>query len=61
MALFCDFENTALGVREAKYPQFEIQRILERLLPKGCIVVRKAYCDWERHKKTQNHHARGQF
>jgi len=51
MALFCDFENIALGVREAKYPQFDIQKILERLLLKGNIVVRKAYCDWERYKE----------
>ena len=51
MALFCDFENIALGVREAKYPQFDIRRVLERLLLKGSIVVRKAYCDWERYKE----------
>ncbi|MBO1437854.1 NYN domain-containing protein [Meiothermus sp. CFH 77666] len=51
MALFCDFENIALGVREAQYPQFNIQKILERLLLKGSIVVRKAYCDWERYKE----------
>jgi len=50
MALFCDFENIALGVREAKYPQFDIRRVLERLLLKGSIVVKKAYCDWERYK-----------
>jgi uncharacterized protein (TIGR00288 family) len=50
MALFCDFENIALGVREAKYPQFDIKRVLERLLLKGSIVVKKAYCDWERYK-----------
>jgi uncharacterized protein (TIGR00288 family) len=50
MALFCDFENVALGVREAKYPQFDIKKVLERLLLKGSIVVRKAYCDWERYK-----------
>jgi len=50
MALFCDFENIALGVREAKYPQFDIHRVLERLLLKGSIVVRKAYSDWERYK-----------
>ena len=50
MALFCDFENVALGVREAKYPQFDIHRVLERLLLKGSIVVRKAYSDWERYK-----------
>ena len=51
MALFCDFENVALGVREAKYPDFEIKRVLERLLLKGDIVVKKAYCDWERYKE----------
>lgn len=51
MALFCDFENIAVGVREAKYAAFDIKKILERLLLKGNIVVKKAYCDWERYKK----------
>ncbi|MDA8109211.1 MAG: NYN domain-containing protein [Betaproteobacteria bacterium] len=51
MALFCDFENIALGVRDAKYAQFDMQRVLERLLLKGSIVVKKAYCDWERYKE----------
>jgi uncharacterized protein (TIGR00288 family) len=51
MALFCDFENVALGVREARYADFEIKRVLERLLLKGDIVVKKAYCDWERYKE----------
>lgn len=50
MALFCDFENVALGVRDAKYAQFDIRRVLERLLLKGSIVVKKAYCDWDRYK-----------
>ena len=50
MALFCDFENVALGVRDAKYAQFDINRVLEKLLLKGSIVVKKAYCDWERYK-----------
>jgi len=50
MALFCDFENVALGVRDAKYEKFDIKPILERLLLKGSIVVKKAYCDWERYK-----------
>jgi uncharacterized protein (TIGR00288 family) len=50
MALFCDFENIALGVRDAKYAQFDIRRVLERLLLKGSIVVKKAYCDWDRYK-----------
>ena len=51
MAVFCDFENVALGVRDAKYAAFEIQKVLERLLLKGSIVVKKAYCDWERYKE----------
>src|SRR6202789_3681458 len=50
MALFCDFENVALGVRDAKYDEFDIKPVLERLLLKGSIVVKKAYCDWERYK-----------
>jgi len=50
MALFCDFENIALGVRDAHYAQFDITKVLERLLLKGNIVVKKAYCDWERYK-----------
>jgi uncharacterized protein (TIGR00288 family) len=51
MALFCDFENVALGVRDAKYAKFDISKVLERLLLKGSIVVKKAYCDWERYKE----------
>ena len=50
MALFCDFENIALGVQDAKYEKFDIGKVLERLLLKGSIVVKKAYCDWERYK-----------
>jgi len=50
MALFCDFENIALGVRDANYDKFDIGKVLERLLLKGSIVVKKAYCDWERYK-----------
>jgi len=51
MAVFCDFENVALGVRDAKYSKFDIGKVLERLLLKGSIVVKKAYCDWERYKE----------
>ena len=51
MAVFCDFENVALGVRDARYPAFDIRKVLERLLLKGNIVVKKAYCDWERFKE----------
>jgi len=50
MALFCDFENVALGVQDARYDKFDIKRVLERLLLKGSIVVKKAYCDWARYK-----------
>lgn len=50
MALYCDFENIALGARDAKYDKFDIQKVLERLLLKGNIVVKKAYCDWDRYK-----------
>ena len=50
MALFCDFENIALGVRDAEYAVFDIRKVLERLLLKGNIVVKKAYCDWLRYK-----------
>ncbi|MFC2099234.1 NYN domain-containing protein [Candidatus Bipolaricaulota bacterium] len=50
LALFCDFENIALGVQEAEYPKFDVGSVLERLLLKGNIVVKKAYCDWARYK-----------
>ena len=50
LALFCDFENVALGVREARYEEFDVKKVLERLLLKGNIVVKKAYCDWDRYK-----------
>ncbi|MBN2508519.1 MAG: NYN domain-containing protein [Verrucomicrobia bacterium] len=51
MAVFLDLENIAIGVNEAHYPRFDIKRILERLLLKGHIVVKKAYCDFERYKE----------
>jgi uncharacterized protein (TIGR00288 family) len=51
LAVFCDFENVALGVRDAKYAKFDIGHVLERLLLKGSIVVKKAYCDWDRYKE----------
>ena len=59
LALYCDFENIALGVRDAKYARFDIEEVLERLLVKGNIVVKKAYCDWERYKdfKADMHEA----
>ena len=51
LAVFCDFENVALGVRDAQYDRFDIEKVLERLLLKGSIVAKKAYCDWDRYKK----------
>jgi uncharacterized LabA/DUF88 family protein len=59
MALFCDFENVALGVRDANYEKFDIKPVLERLLLKGSIVVKKSYCDWDRYKgfKSAMHEA----
>jgi uncharacterized protein (TIGR00288 family) len=50
LAVFCDFENIALGARDAKYASFDMQLVLQRLLLKGSIVLKKAYCDWDRYK-----------
>ncbi len=50
LAIFCDFENVAIGVRDARYDKFDIGKVLEKLLLKGSIVVKKAYCDWERYQ-----------
>ncbi len=50
LAIFCDFENIAIGVRDAKFSAFDIHLVLERLLDKGRVLVKKAYCDWERYK-----------
>jgi uncharacterized protein (TIGR00288 family) len=49
IALFCDFENIALGVRDSKTEKFDINLVLERLLEKGKIIVKKAYADWHRY------------
>lgn len=51
MAVFLDLENIAIGARDAKYPSFDIEKVLKRLLLKGHIVVKKAYCDFERYKE----------
>ena len=50
MAVYLDLENIALGTRDAHYPPFNVQKVLERLLLKGHIVVKKAYCDFDRYK-----------
>lgn len=51
MAVFLDLENIALGAKEARFPRFSIDKVLERLLLKGHIVVKKAYCDFDRYKE----------
>jgi uncharacterized protein (TIGR00288 family) len=51
LAVFCDFENIALGVEDAKYAKFDIRLVLEKLLLKGTIIVKKAYCDWSRYRE----------
>ncbi len=53
IAIFADFENVAIGVRDAKYDRFDINLVLERLLEKGTIVVKKAYADWERYRSAK--------
>src|ERR1700745_1532782 len=50
MAVFLDLENIALGAHDAQFPAFDIRKVIERLLLKGHIVVKKAYCDFERYK-----------
>jgi len=51
MAIFADFENVAIGAEQAKYERFDINKVIERILVKGSVVVRKAYCDWGRYEK----------
>jgi uncharacterized protein (TIGR00288 family) len=53
IAIYCDYENVALGVRDAKFDQFDIQLVLARLLDKGKVVVKKAYSDWDRYKSAR--------
>ena len=52
IAVFADYENVALGVRDAKYPSFDIDLVLQRLLDKGNVVVKKAYSDWDRYRSA---------
>lgn len=51
MAVFLDLENIALGAKDARFPRFDIKVVLERLLLRGHIVVKKAYCDFDRYKE----------
>jgi uncharacterized protein (TIGR00288 family) len=52
IAVFVDFENLALGVRDMKGGRFQIELVLKRLLEKGRIVYKRAYCDWS-HYRTE--------
>jgi len=53
LAVFCDYENVAIGVRDARYHRFDIDLVLERILDKGKVVVKKAYADWDRFKSDK--------
>lgn len=53
IAIFCDYENVAIGVRNSRYSKFDIGLVLERLLDKGNIVIKKAYADWTRYKSAR--------
>jgi uncharacterized protein (TIGR00288 family) len=53
LAIFCDYENVALGSRDASHGDFDIDLVLERLLDKGKVVVKKAYCDWSRYDSAK--------
>ncbi len=53
LAVFCDYENVAIGVRDARYNRFDIDLVLERILDKGKVVVKKAYADWDRFKSDK--------
>jgi len=51
IAVFVDFENLALGAEDIKGGRFDIELVLKRLLEKGRIVTRRAYCDWTRYRQ----------
>ncbi|MDF1702771.1 MAG: NYN domain-containing protein [Planctomycetota bacterium] len=48
LAVFVDYDNVAIGARDARYGSFDVHLILERLLEKGKVIVKKAYADWAR-------------
>jgi uncharacterized protein (TIGR00288 family) len=53
LAVFCDYENVALGAKDASFGTFDIQPVIERLLDKGKVVVKKAYADWSRYEAAK--------
>jgi uncharacterized LabA/DUF88 family protein len=52
IAVFIDFENVAIGVRDMHAGKFQIQLVLKRLLEKGRIVHKRAYCDWSHYRDS---------
>ena len=59
IAVFIDFENIAMGLRDGSAP-FEVRRVLDRLLEKGKVIVKVAYADWNRFRAhTQSLHEHG--
>jgi uncharacterized protein (TIGR00288 family) len=60
IAVFVDFENLAIGVRDMKAGKFQIDLVLKRLLEKGRIVFKRAYCDWSHyHDSVREFHGQG--
>jgi len=60
IAVFVDFENLAIGVRDMKSGDFEIRLVLKRLLEKGRLVYKRAYCDWRNYATAvREFHAQG--
>ena len=60
IAVFVDFENLALGIRDMKGGNFQLQLVLKRLLEKGRIVFKRAYCDWNRYREAvREFHSQG--
>jgi uncharacterized protein (TIGR00288 family) len=53
LAVFCDYENVALGARDSAFGEFDVELVIERLLEKGKVVVKKAYCDWSRYEAAK--------
>jgi uncharacterized protein (TIGR00288 family) len=53
LAVYCDYENVALGARDSEFGAFDIDLVIERLLEKGKVVVKKAYCDWSRYESAK--------
>jgi len=60
IAVFVDYENLAIGARESRWRQFKIDLIMKRLLEKGRIVYKRAYCDWSQYPgDVREFHSRG--